>query len=86
LKDLKNLRTDRVIFYEQYLTFFDLFRAFDIRTLARFIGIERSGGFKESFNFNGFNISSFFKDELAGSIIGRNVFEWTLLSAAVEGS
>lgn len=84
LKDLKTIKGDGVIFYEEHLSISDILRAFNIGTVFRFMRMEKSGAFKNSFNFHGHNVAHLFKNELAGSIAGRGVFEWSLVAKAVE--
>lgn len=84
LGEIPQAKKNRIIFCENYLRFSDLFRAWDIKTIARFIFLKKKEGFQDSFNFNGHDISASFKSELSGSLIGRGCAEWVLLSIAME--
>lgn len=82
LGDVKRLRTDRVIFCEQFLGFWDLLRAFDFPAIFRYVSIEKKKNFRDSFWFDGGNVFSLFQNELRGSFLGRGIFEWVLASLA----
>jgi len=84
LKDIRNLKRNKIIFYEQYLNFGDLLQALDLITIGRYIFIERKSEFRNSFDFDGHNTLRIFRDELRASFVGKGICECTVLTSSLE--
>lgn len=84
LFEIRKLNTSKIIFYESFLSISDVFKAFNLRCLFRYISIEKKREFINSFNFSSKNVFTVFKRELRESFVGPGLVECALIAKAIE--